>query len=216
MNKIEYWIIAEALQSPYSFHGHIKEHNFSPEDIASVGITMFQNGDIRVLFQDESYNRVPQTELTIEQLYKCIQKEITASYMITPKGGERWEELVKPNWHYYYSGSLFNPKTYRGYSASINKEILENLIRYHKYLYPTLFSEFRVMREIIWDIVSPWQPRTFYWKTFPEAHRVQYTYVLASEEEKLKEKPDPFSIEFEKAREWHDSIRPWYEHFFEP
>lgn len=216
MNKTEYWIIAEALQGPYSFKGIVKEHNSDPEDVALTAAKMFQNGELEVFFQGESFSWIPQTELTVDQVHEDIRDELQAVYRITPKGGERWEELVKPNWHHYYGGSLYNPKTYRGYSVSINKEILENLIKYHKYLYPSLFSEFRVMREIIWDIVSPWQPRTFYWKTFPEAHRVQYAYVLASDEEKINEQPDPSSIEFEKAKEWCNSIQPWYEHFFDP
>ena len=109
--------------------------------------------------------------------YKVFSADLPYSHQIqvglTPKGGEIWELVFKPDWKTY----CFPEITFGETEDDERKWVLEQLDK------PLLQQHIKIRRkylkiqnnEIKWEIVSSWQ--VTYWKSLPQAYRATFTVV---------------------------------------
>jgi hypothetical protein len=89
-------------------------------------------------------------------------------YGLTPDGGAVWERFASPRWNLFVAGDKWDlPADPPAALSGIDRGMVTHTL--HE-LSGTMF----VLEEpsVAWSVVRPW--KATYWRTFPEAHRVEF------------------------------------------
>jgi hypothetical protein len=128
-------------------------------------------------------------------------------YFLTPKGGELWESVFKPNWDWYFTRwSTGDSSVINCTSSNIIEKLLsiQHLLSYHREKY----SRYLVPDTEIWQTLTPWQ--ALYWKNLPTGYSISYQTELIEIDERIN-KSQEFREERRKADEWFRYVQNWYQ-----
>jgi hypothetical protein len=130
---------------------------------------------------------------TNQNIEDALAGKLDIHYGLSPKGGEEWEKLAKPNWNWFING--YHPRGSLDL-AGIDRRTLEKYLE----LKPYFADEEVVSGTEIWESLVPWHATS--WKTLPSGWQV--TCKVRSTDKHLGEN---IPLEYE---EWLGKIQNWY------
>jgi len=139
---------------------HIPQHT-RPELIAALW-ELFQRGDIEAELEPPNGRRST-FQPNRDEIEAGIAGAIRVSYRLTPRGGERWAQLVNIDWNLWYSDRWSTNRT--GVITTADREFTE-------FLFERELRQGKACGPGLWKEVRPW--KAAYWHDEPVGYQVRY------------------------------------------
>ncbi len=173
-------------------------HRLSNEALVSALAKMFRHGDIDAFYDDEMLKPAGLSDF----LASLDDRNSTMHCGVTRAGGERWEDLAKPEWSRYFEDVGWDGENVE-ISAGSQERIAE-LVSKADILWRCTMN----LKQDSIQPVKPWQP--FAWKTLPVGYTAIVRYVevpfIVRPREEMEEEHRRIRPRYIKLRSWALSI----------
>jgi hypothetical protein len=198
MDLLEYWLLNLSRKIYYDFRSLVYEgrldagpYGVPPFSIEEAGEALDRIHSTGLIALEEFGNgkrQATESELKCSDILCSIKNEQDSGkkfdsfrYLMTSKGGRKWEESSLANWGYYVyidfqeCQELVKDEIWELNRTMIcmSKETLRSWIENQSFIAEDESEVIVIDRDsITWDTISNWKPT--YWKTVPVAYSVQY------------------------------------------
>jgi hypothetical protein len=160
------WLAAENLSRRIGQPGH----GLSRAEIATVLYRLFQRGDIVAQHMTMRPPGVYGDDFVppLTQIKSALAGELHMAYLLTPRGGARWESQARPDWSRYI---VYNFAGFNNQAGEITGTTRETVRQYLSLVAQQMARVVTAGSEH-WDTLVPWEAT--YWKVLPSAQRVRF------------------------------------------
>ena len=211
MNKAKYWILRSAIKHEESMRDVAYQWGLPHNEVAVAANHLFENGDIkaRLIADNQDLEETPNTILKISEIQAHLDGKLRASYVLTERGGARWEAVANPDWNRYFvwycnEYKVAPAQLFQCELIGIDRELMKEILRLDCYL-PG--NAIHLPETEVWEVIEPWQPT--YWKTLPKAYRVRYQARDRVPHICPETPPDLFET-YKQTKKWYSEIKQWY------
>jgi hypothetical protein len=190
LSACEYWLLNSTVTKPVSTGFILRDpyngmdippfvYIFTEEEIISSLIKLFKTGYLLAFKNPREETYIPTGKEIKTAFLPGVGSDAFFWFILTGKGGEKWESLSSPNWDIYTQLSdgfeTEIPSIYQAGILGTGKTWVEKrfnsfcITRDHEYLYPKIISQ-----EVL--EISPYKP--FYWKILDRGYWIDFKYEL--------------------------------------